>query len=91
MRHQQSASAGHYRSHSLAGEARTGVVRTVQINSGPKSLTNWRGEERRRQQGANANAVQHGKHSLAGESRTVVISREEIQFKEGTHSLESQG
>ncbi|KAI9446899.1 hypothetical protein BJY52DRAFT_1420590 [Lactarius psammicola] len=55
-----------------------------------QSLTNWRAEDRRRQQARNA--ARHGSHSLPGEPRTGVISRLETQRgTAATHGLESRG
>src|SRR6266702_3328835 len=52
-------------------------------------LTNWRAEDRRRQQPSNA--ASHGSHSLPGEPRTGVVSSLETQrATTATHSLESQ-
>ncbi|KAH8979664.1 hypothetical protein EDB86DRAFT_3248286 [Lactarius hatsudake] len=53
-------------------------------------LTNWRAEDRRRQQASNTPS--HGSHSLSGEPRTGVVSRLQTQrATAATHSLESRG
>ncbi|KAI9447335.1 hypothetical protein BJY52DRAFT_1228307 [Lactarius psammicola] len=53
-------------------------------------LTNWRAEDRRRQQARNA--ARHGSHSPTGEPRTGVVSRLETQRgTAATHFLESRG
>ncbi|KAH9054855.1 hypothetical protein EDB87DRAFT_1824953 [Lactarius vividus] len=53
-------------------------------------LTNWRAEDRRRQQAGNR--ASHGSHSLSGEPRTGVVSRLETQrATAATHFLESRG
>ncbi|KAH9051713.1 hypothetical protein EDB87DRAFT_1582210 [Lactarius vividus] len=53
-------------------------------------LTNWRAEDRRRQQAGHT--ASHGSHSLPGEPKTGVVSRLETQrAMAATHSLESRG
>ncbi|KAH9000531.1 hypothetical protein EDB86DRAFT_3135000 [Lactarius hatsudake] len=53
-------------------------------------LTNWRAEDRRRQQASNT--ASHGSHSLPGEPRTGVVSRLQTQrATAATHELESRG
>ncbi len=53
-------------------------------------LTNWRAEDKRRQQARNA--ATHGSHSLPGVPRTGIVSELETQPRtEATHSLESRG
>ncbi len=48
-------------------------------------LTNWRAEDRHRQQASNA--ARHGSHPPTGESRTGVVSRLQTQRGTSTHSL----
>src|SRR6266702_3704758 len=53
-------------------------------------LTDWRAEDRRRQQPSNA--VSHGSHSRTGEPRTGVVSSLQTQrATAATHVLESRG
>src|SRR6266704_1321474 len=53
-------------------------------------LTDWRAEDRRRQQPSNP--ASHGSHSLSGEPRTGVVSSLQTQrATAATHGLESRG
>ncbi|KAH9000679.1 hypothetical protein EDB86DRAFT_3242436 [Lactarius hatsudake] len=59
-------------------------------NEASQPLTNWRAEDRRRQQARNA--ARHCSHSRTGESRTGVVSRFETQRGIAfTHQLDSRG
>src|SRR6266702_1463646 len=73
----------------ISGESRTGVISRYKKQQDRQPLTDWRAEDRRRQQPSNP--ASHGSHSPTGESRTGVGSSLQTQpAMTATPQLESR-
>src|SRR6266702_927298 len=74
----------------ISGESRTGVISRYKKQQDRQPLTDWRAEDRRRQQPSNP--ASHGSHSPTGEPRTGVgSSLQTPRATAATHGLESRG